>query len=474
MFIQDDLQKNVFIILKIKILSLIKNLAYKIGVDKAVAYTSIARIIQAGGSIISILFVVRYLTGVEQGFYYTFGSILAIQVFFELGLNGIITQYVAHEASHLTLRDGMYLEGEEKYKSRLSSLLHFSVKWYSVFAIVLFVALMVVGFVFFTKYDKSGGLVSWRFPWTLLCICTAVNLLIAPVFAYLEGLGKVKEVAKIRLYQNCFGLFFVWSSLFLGAKLMVSGINSLVWILSASFFIFATPFKVILFDIWHISIIQKVSYKHEIFPYQWKIALSWISGYFIFQLFNPVLFATDGAVVAGQMGMTLAVLNGISSLSMSWISTKIPMFSGLIELKNYNQLDMIFNKTLKQLVFINALGLIVMLFVFFVIKTFHITLGGMNLGDRFLNYIPMILMVIPSFLNQFVGSWATYLRCHKQEPFLVNSLVSGILCCFSTVLMGKFLGVIGITGGYCLISACSLPWAYNIYITKKNEWHNEK
>ena len=37
-------------------------------------------------------------------------------------------------------------------------------------------------------------------------------------------------------------------------------------------------------------------------------------GYFIFQLFNPVLFATEGAVVAGQMGMTLAALNGIKHL----------------------------------------------------------------------------------------------------------------------------------------------------------------
>ncbi|MFK2504393.1 hypothetical protein ACIXPB_19920, partial [Bacteroides fragilis] len=89
-----------------------------------------------------------------------------------------------------------------------------------------------------------------------------------------------------------------------------------------------------------------MDYKTEIFPYQWKIALSWISGYFIFQLFNPVLFATEGAVIAGQMGMTLAALNGIQSLSLSWMTTKIPLYSGLIAQKQYRQLDIIFNRTL--------------------------------------------------------------------------------------------------------------------------------
>lgn len=92
-----------------------------------------------------------------------------------------------------------------------------------------------------------------------------------------------------------------------------------------------------------------MQYMQEIFPYQWKIALSWISGYFIFQLFNPVLFATEGAVVAGQIGMTLAALNGIQALSLSWLNTKIPLYSQLIALKDYKQLDNTFNQTLIQM-----------------------------------------------------------------------------------------------------------------------------
>lgn len=448
----------------------LRQIAYKIGLDKAIFFTSLARVIQAAGGVISILFVARYLTGEEQGFYYTFGSIVAIQVFFELGLNGIITQYVAHEVSHLHWNSPTELVGEHRYLSRLSSLLHFCVKWYLYFAAALLVTLIGAGFLFFGKYGMHEE-IAWRIPWILLAVGTALNLLLAPILAFIEGLGKVKEVAKIRLYQQSVCQLIVWSGLFLGAKLYVSGLNCLSAVLLIVGMLCWGDFRKLLLAIWRVPLTDRVNYRKEIFPYQWKIALSWVSGYFIFQLFNPVLFATEGAVVAGQMGMTLQALNGIQSLSLSWITTKVPLFSGLIAQREYQQLDSIFNRTLKQSVSINGLLLLVMLLGIFVIRQFHIVIGSMDLGNRFLPYLPMILMMIPLFINQFVSSWATYLRCHKQEPFLVNSIVSGILCCLSTTLLGKYFGVLGITGGYCFIVFVLSFWGYWIFVTKKREWH---
>ena len=92
---------------------------------------------------------------------------------------------------------------------------------------------------------------------------------------------------------------------------------------------------------------EKVNYKIEIFPMQWKIAISWVGGYFIFQLFNPVLFATEGPIVAGQMGMTLSILNAVLALSYAWVSTKVPVFSGFIARREFFKLDKLFNSTFK-------------------------------------------------------------------------------------------------------------------------------
>jgi O-antigen/teichoic acid export membrane protein len=264
----------------------------------------------------------------------------------------------------------------------------------------------------------------------------------------------------------------LWLLLIAGGKLYSAPIAGFSSLFIVFFILFFSKFKTLLKKIWKLLSQWKINYKKEIFPYQWKIALSWISGYFIFQLFNPVLFATDGAVVAGQMGMTLAVLNGIQNLSISWMTTKVPLYSRLIALKDYSQLDKIFNKTFKQLLLINAIGLMIMLLGIYILRSYNITVHSMNLGERFLDYIPMLLMMGALFLNQFIFSWATYLRCHKQEPMLWQSVTIGILCMLSTIIFGKLFGVKGITTGYFIITILSFIWAYKIFQKKKKKWHS--
>ena len=454
------------------ILQLLDRVKIKLGIDKSIFFTSCTRIIQAIGGVVAIVFVAKYLTGVEQGFYYTFGSIVAIQVFFELGLNGIITQYVAHENSHLIWESPVSVVGERRYLSRLSSLLHFSIKWYLCFAGILLLILVFVGFVFFNRYSNDDQVV-WQLPWILLAIGTALNLLLAPILAYLEGLGKVKDVAKIRLFQQSIGLFVICGGLVFGFHLYVLGVNCIITSLFLIFAIYFSDFRQMLLRVWRESVVEKVDYKKEIFPYQWKIALSWISGYFIFQLFNPVLFATEGAVVAGQMGMTLAALNGVQALSISWMSTKVPLYSGLIAKRQFVQLDSIFNKTLKQSSFINVCLLIIMFVTILVVRYFDIMVAGISIGDRFLSYLPLMFMMMAILLNQVVNSWAIYLRCHKKEPFLVNSVVGGGLCALSTIVLGRYFGILGMTGGYSVITLIMFFWAYRIFKIRKYEWHGE-
>jgi O-antigen/teichoic acid export membrane protein len=451
-------------------IGIIKKITSRFGVDRAIMFTSSSSMLGAFGNVISVILVVKYLSGIEQGFYYTFGSIVAIQIFFELGLNGIITQYVAHEVSNLRWEGDHLLKGETKYISRLSSLLHFSVRWYFNFAFLLLLSLMVIGTIFFNRYDTTNGDVSWLAPWIMLAIGTSCNLIVSPVLAFLQGLGKVKEIAKIQLIQQIFRLSVVWGGLILGAKIFVLGISSILGAFIVVLIIVLNYLKLFK-NIWNTRIVEKVHYRKEIFPYQWKIALSWISGYFIFQLFNPVLFATEGPVVAGQMGMTLAALNGILALSLAWMTTKVPLFSGYIAQKEFKKLDLIFNKTLKQSALINFTALLFLAGLIYVIRFYNIELSGKPLGNRFLNYLPMFLMMIPIFLNQLISSWATYLRCHKKEPFLIFSISGGVACSLSTILLGKAFGVIGITAGYCLITIALVPWAYNIFERKKSTWH---
>lgn len=449
------------------------SLAQKIGMDKSIAYASGARVIQGFTGVASVFFITAFLTGVEQGFYYTFGSLLALQVFFELGLTGIMTQYVAHEASHLQLNADGYYEGAEVYKSRLASLLRFCVKWYAVIAILVFAFLMVVGYLFFMSYTVEGEVIDWELPWMLVCIGTAIKLFQSPLNSIFMGLGMVKEMSKVGFYQQIIMPVFTWLGLAVGMKLYVVGFGYLFTVIYWQAFVQRQGLMRILHRLWQIPITEKVGYFKEIFPYQWRIALSWVSGYFIFQLFNPVLFATEGAVVAGQMGMTLQALNAIQMFSFSWLNTKVPLYSSLISLKDYGRLDRIFNKTLKQMVSVCGFLLLSFFGVIWLLNVTQLEFNGNVLANRFLGYGPMLLMMLPVFLQQYVNSWATYLRCHKQEPFLVNSICGGLLTGTSVFVFGKWFGLYGITISYCAVAILLFPWGYYIYRTKKIEWHHE-
>jgi len=447
------------------VIKIIKKPLQNIGIDGAIAFTLLSRIVQAGGGLVSIVFIAKFLSANEQGYYYTFASILAIQVFFELGLSGIITQYAAHEFSHLKWKDGELL-GKDYYKSRLASLLRFCVKWFGIVSILLFFLLVGVGFCFFLSYNKGSG-IEWQRPWILLCLATSLNLFIDPVLAFMDGIGEIKDMSKVRLIQKSVNVILLFIFFSAGFKLYSAALASTVSIIVNYVQMIFSSRKDKLKIIWGQQGEWVVNYVKEIFPYQWRIAMSWISGFFIFQLFNPVLFATDGAVVAGQMGMTLQVLNGISALSMSWINTKVPIMSSLIAQKEYKKLDTLFNKTLYNLAGANLVFIAVFLILLICCKFFNLPVA-----NRFIPLFPLLILCVVTFVNQFVFSWATYLRCHKQEPFLQNSIVSAILCSLSTVFLGKYFGLMGIVSGYTTICiAVGLCWGYNIFKTKKLQWH---
>jgi len=413
----------------------LKKIAVKLGIDKAILFTSSSTLIGAIGNVASAVLVMKFLSLDEQGYYFTFGSIVAIQIFFELGLNGIITQFVAHENAKLKWQDFQICEGNQYHKSRLTSLLHFCIRWYSVFSMILIIVLIPLGVYFFGSFSSVDDIVLWKIPWLLLAISTALNLFISPFIAFLQGLGKVKEIANFQLLAQVLRIIIICVCLILGFKLYVLGIGNFIlfFVMLVSIFF---RYKMLFLNIWFSEKTTNVEYFKEIFPFQWKIALSWLSGYFIFQLFNPVLFATEGSKVAGQMGLTLTALNGILTLSIAWMTTKVPLLSSLIANKKFDELDNLFNRTLKQALFINIVLLTTFVIFISVIKLFKIAVGHTLIVERFISMLPLVFMTITVLINLVVSSWAIYLRCHKEDPYFVNSLVSGILSALSTIYCG--------------------------------------
>ena len=445
---------------------LINRLLNTLGIDGAILYTSSARIIQAGGSIITLLLIAKFLSKEEQGFYYTFTSVLAIQIFFELGLSGILTQFVAHEMAHIKLENNIF-KGEQKYISRLASIIHFSAKWYFIFALLLIIALILGGGIFFYKNTQGVEHIQWQVPWLMVSIFGGLNLLISPIMAILQGMHKVKEIAKLTFIQQIIVMIVSWISLILGAKLYLVAIN-----LMMNFFILLILYGLsgylkLLYNLLKYKVIEKINYWKEIFPYQWKIALSWASGYFIFQALNPIVFSFYGAVVAGKLGMTITILNGILALVISWTSTKIPLWSSYIAKREYDELDKSVIYTIKKSTLVAFLG----------ISGAIILIGGLqyfnlNLGNRFLpiELAFILLMTIP--INNVINIWSASLRSFKKEPFLFVALMVGLFSITEVYITAKFFSLTILIVGYFLVFALvSLPLNLYVYNKKKKEYY---
>lgn len=437
------------------------------GIDGAIFYTSSSQIISAIGGLITVFLIASFMTPATQGFYYTFVSVLAIQTFFELGLGGIINQFTAHEMAHLRFYSISQIEGEERNLSRLSSLLHFCVKWYAIAAGLLFLCLITVGFWYFNKFGKQYPDVNWQMPWILVSLGSGLNLLISPWMSVLQGMNKVKEMAKLALIKQLIILPITWVSLIIGAQLYIPAINSLAGFIILFVLYSSTSFPKLLINAYKHKIIETISYRYEIFPLQWKIAISWISGYFIFQFFNPVVFAYNGAEVAGKLGMTLTILGAITAFVGSWTSTKVPTWSGFIAKKEYKNLDISFKKTMQQSTLICLLCVIAFVVFLLVINYFN-----SPLSDRFLpiGLCAIIFTSIP--FNNINNGCATYLRCHKKEPFLVQAIIVGVLTVISTLFGAKYFGVDAVVLGYTIIIIfVCFPIGFYLFKHYKNIYH---
>ncbi len=441
----------------------------KLGINRAIFFSSITSITGVLGSLISVIFVLKNLTQIEQGFYYTFSSLIAIQIFFELGLNNIITQFIAHEFAHLKLNDELVLEGSLYHKSRLASILKLSIKIFTSLSLLLFILLIFIGYFFFSKQNNE---INWIGPWLILSISVTLNFIISPLISFLQGIGEISRVAKIKFFQQ---IAIIFSTIFFyisGFKLYVLGISNFIGVFIIYCFLLKKNNLKLFNNVFKIILIEKVDYLSEIFPLQWKIAISWISGYFIFQLFNPILFTTKGPIIAGQMGLTLAALNGIQSISSTWITTKIPDFSEYIALKDYKKLDYEFNKTLKQTIIIIIVLLIFLFTLIYISDMYNLKINEKSFSKRFIDYIPLLFMSLTFFINQIVGAWGTYLRAHKKEPFLYTSIIGAILVTFVSIYSIKIFDLIGMTIGYFIVSLCIMPFTFYIYNNKKKIWHN--
>ena len=437
-----------------------------LGVDRAIAFTVLARGWASAAGLVTVALIARLLSPAEQGYYYTFGSMVALQLIFELGFSVVILQLASHETAHLRIHEDGRIEGEQRHHARLASVLRKSLHWYTVAAMLMGLLLIPGGWIFFATHAKAGVAVPWHLPWTFVVLASCLTFQIDPIFSFLEGCGMVARVARTRFAQAVLGSTMAWLALIthhglFAPALMVAGqaLAGLFWLFRRRRLLVGLYRKA--------SGAFAIQWGQEVWPFQWRIAISYGCGFFIFQLFNPVLFAYWGPAEAGRMGMSLSLCNALASIAISWINTKSAPFGTLIAWRQFDELDRVFFRSALQSLGLSLCGSIAVW-----VAAFWMRAHGFAFANRLLPAVPFALLLGSMNINQMVASMAIYLRAHKQEKFLLNSVIGAVGMGCSTFFLGRAFGALGMTAGQFVI-AVSVGLGYGTYTFLKwrRIWH---
>ncbi|MBE3145216.1 MAG: hypothetical protein IMZ61_15060 [Planctomycetes bacterium] len=400
-----------------------------------------------------------------QGYYYTFGSVLALQIFVELGFSNIVTYFAGHEWARLSLDPLGRIIGEANALSRLISLGRAAIRWYLIGGAIVAVGLGIAGYIFFSQSPVAG--IGWVAPWFVLCFLSGINLVSMPIWSLLQGCGQVSHVYSFRMVGTILSALATWVAIYFGAKLWVASISTgilLIW--SAIYLVwrYRDFFRSFLFR----PTGPRVSWRGEIWQIQWRTAISYLSGYFISQIFTPVLFSFHGPIVAGQFGMTWSLVMGVASVAAMWSTPRGPQFAMMIARKDFKAVDHLLNRIIKVsliVLFIGGLGVCLLVW--------ELNIMNPLFAKRLLPLLPTALLLLGNAIANSLHPVSVYLRAHKREPYVAISIASGVLIGLSSFVLGMKLAAVGIAIAYLVSNIIFFPWSLRIFTRCSRDWHSE-
>jgi hypothetical protein len=386
------------------------------------------RLWQAIGGVVTIFLIAHTLSPDMQGWFYTFVSIASLYTLFEMGLSAALIQVTAHLfiKVHWLSKGGFAGQNGEIFLSFFLD----SIKTYFKFACAFLGVTFTVGY--FVFIQKSGFVIEgreWISPWIALLIGTAMNMMMLPFFAVVEGSGEVSEVYAIRLLQGFLGSIFCWLVLLRGGDLWAASMMPILGAVVSFLWLYKKrPQLLRLVLSKHPS--KKFNWSQEVWPLQWRIGLNWVSLFLMSQLCTPILFYYQSSTVAGQMGLSLTIAHMLGLLSQSWITRQVPYMSQAAAKKEWHILDNLFRKD-----FIRSMIVFVLCAV--IVMIFHQIISQSTYVNRVLDFWPFLGLLVFSFFYYVNIALAIQLRSYRKEPLVWVTLLGGVLVLIATAIAAK-------------------------------------
>ena len=425
------------------------------------ALVLVLRLWQAGAGLVTTVLAVHFLSAELQGWYYSFLSVAALYTLFDLGLSTVLVQVSAHTFVGSRWSDHGGIEGGAAH--HFEALVGHAARWYAAGA-VLFAALLVpAGLLFFGA--KHATIPHWAFQWLVLCGLTAAGLLVMPFLSILEGTGRIVEVYALRLVTVVSGSIGCWLLLANGGMLWATALApAMAFAVPAVWLVSRRPR--LLTTAMHGSR-EHFHWQREVWPLQWRLAINWMSGYLLTQIDIPILFHSQGAVIAGQFGLSLTIANTLSLVSQSWLTRRVPAMARAAAERDWPTLDKLFSRdfAISSAVFVAGAAAVVLL---------YLLLAHTVYVHRVLPLWQLAALLGFTFSNQLIGALSTHLRSYRKEPLMPLIATTTLITLPALVWAAHAYSSAGLVTVLAIVNILlNLPAATLVWLSCNRAWRRE-
>jgi hypothetical protein len=188
---------------------------------------------------------------------------------------------------------------------------------------------------------------------------------------------------------------------------------------------------------------QQVSWGNENWGFQWRIAGTWMSRYFLESGIAPLALHLNGPIVAGQVGMTFQMVRMIGGIANNWTVVRIPAWGAMAARGMWVELNSAWALAARRNVTFCVSGL-----ALFLCSLFYLPLVSPDFSARFLPFGASGGLVVGWMLYSLWLVSAHYTRALRMEPYVFMHVLVGLVFLALCFLLNPHLG------------SFAIPWAF--------------
>jgi hypothetical protein len=254
----------------------------------------------------------------------------------------------------------------------------------------------------------------WFWPWLAFCVLACVQILLTLALTYVEGTGQRKQA-----WRANFWIEVVAGAVFVG--IIVAGHE--LWALAGSALVRVVMIPAIIARFFHLPERGAVAsglalWRSELWPMQWKNLVNVLSGLLTTRLLTPMLLAAQGAAVAGQVGLMLALAYMLTATA-----SVLPLSQSGLYVRLYHEgrgidLNAAFRRTFTA-------GIALAILSFIGAGVFCTLLRGYSehMATRLPEPVVIWLVLAIAPIGFVTSCLATVMRAQRDDPAVIPNLV---------------------------------------------------